>query len=165
MGEGNCLCFENIVVGQELPVIHKGPLTTAHIMRWSSAVENWHRIHYDSPFARNNDELPDVILSGSAKQQFLIEMLNLWVGNTGWVWKFQLQHRSLTLPGDVLSTWGVIKSKTEYPKVGITICELGIKDQNKQEVCVGSATVVLPLRNGIAIPYPFDPDKLDLSEK
>ena len=141
--DSNPLYFENVVLGQELPVVHKGPLTTAHIMRWSSAVENWHRIHYDAPFAQNNDGLPDVILSGSAKQQFLIEMLNLWVGETGWVWKFQLEHRSLTLPGDILSTWGIAKSKVAYSKVGIVLCEIGMKDQNQQEVCLGGATVVL----------------------
>tara|TARA_B100001750_G_C15518222_1_gene609102 strand:+ start:3908 stop:4420 length:513 start_codon:yes stop_codon:yes gene_type:complete len=158
----NPLYFENVVLAQELPVVHKGPLTTAHIMRWSSAVENWHRIHYDAPFAQNNDGLPDVILSGSAKQQFLIEMLNLWVGETGWVWKFQLEHRSLTLPGDILSTWGIAKSKVAYSKVGIVICEIGMKDQNQQEVCLGGATVVLPFKNGMQVPYPFDPSALGL---
>ena len=27
--------------------LRKGPLTTVHLMRWSAAMENWHKIHYD----------------------------------------------------------------------------------------------------------------------
>ena len=102
------LYFENVATGQKLPVVEKGPITTAHIMRWSSAVENLHRIHYDQPFTINQDGLPDVVLSGSAKQQFLLEMIGIWIGEGGWVWKLKLQHRSLTLPDNILSTWGVV---------------------------------------------------------
>ena len=104
------LYFENVATGQKLPVVEKGPLTTAPIMRWSSAVENWHRIHYDQPFAINQDGLPDVVLSGSAKQRLLLEMIGVWIGEGGSVWKLKLQHRSLTLSGDILSTWGVVQS-------------------------------------------------------
>ena len=31
--------FEDVVVGQEIPTVVKGPMTTAHIMRWSAAME------------------------------------------------------------------------------------------------------------------------------
>lgn len=39
--------FEDVLIGQEIPVVVKGPMTTAHVMRWSASMENWHRIHYD----------------------------------------------------------------------------------------------------------------------
>lgn len=159
------LYFENVVAGQKLPVVGKGPITTAHIMRWSSAVENWHRIHYDQPFAKNQDGLPDVVLSGSAKQQFLLEMISIWIGEHGWVWKLKLQHRSLTLPGDILRTWGVVQSVAAFSKVGVIVCDIGLKDQNENAVCTGEAVVVLPFEEGIAVPYPFDPAKLGLIQE
>jgi hydroxyacyl-ACP dehydratase HTD2-like protein with hotdog domain len=28
---------------------------TTRIVRWSAAVENWHRIHYDLPFATGHE--------------------------------------------------------------------------------------------------------------
>ena len=42
--------FEDVEVGYEPPTLRKGPLTTVHLMRWSAAMENWHKIHYDQPF-------------------------------------------------------------------------------------------------------------------
>ncbi len=40
-------CFEDVTVGEALPALPKGTISTAHLMRWSAAIENWHRIHYD----------------------------------------------------------------------------------------------------------------------
>ena len=51
-------CFEDIEIGAELPRLEKGPFTTAHLMRWSAAMENWHRIHYDQPFTLAHEKLP-----------------------------------------------------------------------------------------------------------
>lgn len=36
--------FEDIDVGSDLPRQAKGPIATRHIVRWSAAMENWHRI-------------------------------------------------------------------------------------------------------------------------
>ena len=44
--------YEDVQPGRELSALDKGPITPAHIMRWSAAVENWHRIHYDQTFAK-----------------------------------------------------------------------------------------------------------------
>ena len=35
------LVFEDVEIGQEVPGLEKGPLTTSHLMRWSAAMENW----------------------------------------------------------------------------------------------------------------------------
>ena len=60
------ICFEDVTVGQDIPNVVKGPMSTAHIMRWSSAMENWHRIHYDWKFATEHDKLPDVMVNLSS---------------------------------------------------------------------------------------------------
>jgi acyl dehydratase len=70
------LYFEDVEVGMDVPSLTKGPMTTAHIMRWSATMENWHKIHYDTPFAVNHDKLPGVLLNGSFKQQWLAQLLN-----------------------------------------------------------------------------------------
>jgi hypothetical protein len=43
--------FEDVSVSQNIGALFKGPLTTAHLMRWSVSFENSHKIHYDLPFA------------------------------------------------------------------------------------------------------------------
>ena len=67
--------FEDVSVDQEIGPLFKGPLTTAHLMRWSAAMENWHKIHYDLPFATGHDKLPNLLINGSLKQQFIVQLL------------------------------------------------------------------------------------------
>ncbi|MCH7705435.1 MAG: hypothetical protein IIB33_00100 [Chloroflexi bacterium] len=43
--------FDDVEVGMDIPSVVKGPMTQAHIMRWSASQENWHRIHYDQSTA------------------------------------------------------------------------------------------------------------------
>src|SRR5665811_1786122 len=76
----HALYFEDVKEGQDLDVLVKGPLTTAHLMRWSSAMENWHKIHYDRTFTVEHDKLPDLLINGSLKQQFIVQLLKDWAG-------------------------------------------------------------------------------------
>ena len=57
--------FEDLQVGDEIKSLVRGPITTSHLMRWSAAIENWHRIHYDLPFATEHDKLPALPVNGS----------------------------------------------------------------------------------------------------
>jgi acyl dehydratase len=149
--------FESLEIGDDIPVLIKGPMTTAHIIRWSAAMENWHKIHYDWRYATEHDGLPDVLVNGSWKQHVLAQVLVDWVGETGWVWKMNFQYRGMNIPGDTLTAWGRVTGKTQRGAYGVVDLEIGLTDQNGKEGSPGSATVVLPLRDGPAVPYPFDP--------
>ena len=59
--------YEDVHEGTELPRYIYQP-TPTHLFRWSAAIENWHRIHYDLDFATNHDKLPGVLVQGSWKQ-------------------------------------------------------------------------------------------------
>lgn len=151
--------FEEVQVGQEIGPLLKGPLTTAHLMRWSAAMENWHKIHYDLPFARDHDKLPGLLVNGSLKQQFIVQLLKDWAGATGWVWKVRFQFRSMNLAGERLSVWGRVtgirRAETPEGTYGLVEIELGIRNEAGAESTPGAATVALPLRGGSPLPYPF----------
>jgi acyl dehydratase len=149
--------FESVDIGADIPALTKGPMTTAHIIRWSAAMENWHKIHYDWRYATQHDGLPDVLINGSWKQHVLAQVLTDWVGETGWVWKMNFQYRGMNVPGDTLTAWGRVTGKTQRGSFGVIDLEIGIKDQDGKEGSPGTASVVLPLRNGPPVPYPFDP--------
>jgi acyl dehydratase len=149
--------FDDVVAGQELPTIRKGPMSTAHIMRWSASMENWHRIHYDWHYATGHDKLPNVLVNGSWKQHVLVQLLTDWVGETGWLWRMKFQYRGMNVPGDTLTAWGRVNSIERQGDFGLVHVEMGLKDQNGTESSPGSATVVLPRRGGSPVPYPFNP--------
>jgi acyl dehydratase len=149
--------FEVVNIGDEIPGLEKGPMTTAHLMRWSAAMENWHKIHYDRPFAIEHDKLPDLLINGSLKQQFVMQLLADWAGPGGWVWKVGFQFRAMNVVGETLRIWGKVVNKRESTDYGLIDIELGILNDADKESTPGTATVVLPYRTGAALPYPFVP--------
>lgn len=151
------LVFEEVEVGQQVPGLEKGPLTTAHLMRWSAAMENWHKIHYDKPFAIEHDKLPGLLINGSLKQQFIMQLLKDWVGSAGWVWKVSFQFRAMNVVGEKLQIWGRVLDKQDGPGYGLVTLELGIVNDAGTESTPGKATIALPYRNGQPVPYPFVP--------
>jgi acyl dehydratase len=149
--------FEDVTVGENIPVLRRGPISVAHIMRWSAASENWHRIHYDHRFATEHDGLPDVMVNGSWKQNMLLQVLNDWVGETGWLWKINFQFRAMNVPGETLSAWGRVTAKTTRGEYGLVELDVGLTNEAGVESTPGSAMVVLPSKGGPAIPVPFEP--------
>lgn len=156
-GKSVSVYFDDVVAGQELPTLRKGPMSTAHIMRWSASMENWHRIHYDWHYATGHDKLPNVMVNGSWKQHVLVQLLTDWVGQTGWLWRMNFQFRGMNVPGDTLTAWGRVTGKELRGGLGLVHIEVGLKDQKGIEGTPGTAAVILPQRGGRPVPYPFDP--------
>jgi acyl dehydratase len=151
------LCFEDVKVDEEVPVLVRGPLTSAHLARWSAATENWHRIHYDFPFAVEHDKLPGLLIHGDLKLQFVFQCLMNWVGDSGWVWKVSMQLRDMNLAGETLTIWALVLEKKRADDFGLASLSIGIRNEGGDESIRGSALVALPYKDGPAVPYPFRP--------
>jgi acyl dehydratase len=63
----------------------------------------------------------------------------------------------MLVPGDILIVWGKVIKKYAKGGMGFVELEIGMKNQDGIESMPGTATVVLPLRGGRPIPYPFVP--------
>ena len=153
------LYYDDVKVGQEMVPLVLGPLTTTHAFRWSSAIENWHRIHYDQNFAIYHEGLPNILHQGSWKQSILPRFLKDLCLPDGWMWKVSFQHRAMIVPNDTITCWATVTSKTEKEGLGLIGMDVGMRLQTGIESCPGTATIVLPIRGGKAIPYPFVPPK------
>jgi acyl dehydratase len=147
--------YDAVETGELIGPLVKGPLTTAHLMRWSAAVENWHRIHYDAAYAVQHDGLPGLLLSGSLKQQLIVSLLKDWAGREGWVWRVRFQFRAMNVVGETLSVWGKVAGKRRLESFGLVDVELGIRNEAGLESTPGTATVALPFPGGPPVPYPF----------
>jgi acyl dehydratase len=149
--------WEDVGIGLELPTLRKGPMTSSHLMRWSAAIENWHKIHYDLPYATERERLPGLLINGSVKQQFVMQLLKDWAGPSGWVWKASLQFRAMNLAGETLDIWGTVTDKRRVTGFGLVDIALGIRNHHGLDSTPGRAIVALPYRGGPAVPYPFVP--------
>lgn len=152
----NARTFDDTLIGDEIH-LHKGLLTTAHLVRWSAAIENWHKIHYDQAFTREHEKLPGLLVNGTLKQQFILQALTDWAGPAGWVWKVSFQFRSMNLVEEELTVWAKVTAKRKAPRLGLVDLELGIRNQEGKESTPGNAVIALPFRAGPPVPYPFVP--------
>ncbi len=148
--------FEDVREGMELPKYIYHP-TPTHLFRWSAAIENFHRIHYDLDFGLNHDKNPALLVHGSWKQSVAPQYLKDWTLPKGWPWKASFEHRAMLVPGDILIMWGRVTGLKEKGGMGLVDLELGMTTQDGIESMPGTATVVLPLKDGPEIPYPFVP--------
>lgn len=159
------LYFEDLELGQEMPPLVIGPLTATHFFRWSAAIENWHRIHYDQNFAVYHEGLPAVLGQGSWKQSILPRYLKDLCLPNGWAWKVKFQHRTMIVPGDTVTVWSKVTKLSVVDGLGIVELDVGMKLDYGAESCPGQAVIVLPLREGKAVPYPFVPPTLAISQE
>ena len=93
--------YDDVNEGMELPKYIYRP-TPTHLFRWSAAIENFHRMHYDLDFGLNHDNNPSILVHGSWKQSVGPQYLKDWTLPSGWPWKAQFEHRAMLVPGDVL---------------------------------------------------------------
>lgn len=153
------LYYDDVKMGQEMAPLVLGPMTSTHVFRWSSAIENWHRIHYDQNFAIYHDGLPSILIQGSWKQSILPRYLKDLCLPDGWPWKVSFQHRAMIVPGDTITCWATVTRKYEKERLGFVDLDVGMRLQSDIESCPGTATIVLPIRGGRSVPYPFVPPK------
>ena len=138
--------FEDVSVGDSLPPVVKGPITTTHLVRWAAANGNYARIHWDLPFAQLQQGLPNVVVNGSLKNQYLGQLITDFAGDQGWFLRFFVQHRGMDFPGDVLTASGVITAKSERDGLGLVECTVELTNSRGHQTAAGQATVALPKR-------------------
>ena len=134
-----------------------GPITTSHIMRWSAAVENWHRIHYDQRFATEHDKLPDVLINGSWKQHVLVQLVQDALGENAWLWKIKFRYKKMDLAGDTILAQARVVRKTSLDGLGFVTLNIVLLNQHGEESTAGHALGVVELPGGAKVPYPFVP--------
>jgi acyl dehydratase len=147
--------FADLEVGLTLPDLVRGPLSTVHLMRWSAAIENWHRIHYDEPFAREHDGLPGLLVSGSWKQHYVVDLVWRWVRPHGWVAGVDLRFSRPSYVGATLTASGVISALEVRGDLGVVRCDVSVRDEEGVANTSGTATAILPLDAAGRVPYPY----------
>jgi hydroxyacyl-ACP dehydratase HTD2-like protein with hotdog domain len=135
--------FDQINVGDELPPVVRGPMTTGHLVRWASANGNYARIHWDLPYAMLRQGLSNLVVNGSLKNEYLYILLQRFAGEAGWVREMYLEHRGMDHPGDTLTINGKVTEKTVRDGLGYLKCEIGLRN-NRSETARGWAEIVLP---------------------
>ena len=138
--------FEDVEIGTTLPQVIKGPMTTSHLVRWAAANGNYARIHWDLPFAQLHQGLPNVVVNGSLKNQYLGQLLINFAGEEGWFRRFYVEHRGMDFPGDIITGSGTVVSKEEFDGYGQVTCQVALSNNRGEETASGQGVIILPKR-------------------
>lgn len=130
----------NMEVGQQLPPVRKE--ITFEDMRLFSMWSN-RNIHTDWEVAVKGG-LPAPIAQGLMSHAYLCEMLTQFFGEK-WLQggKIEVKFIRYTLVGDVITTRGVIKEKTEESSRVRFNCDVWCESLNGEKTTVGTASALV----------------------
>lgn len=136
--------FNNVEIGQELPVLEKHP-STRQLVKYAGASGDFYEIHYDLEFARSTG-LEGVIIHGALKNAFLAQIVTDWMGSAGRLKKLSVQYRGMDTPGDLLKIKGEVAEKWHADGENLIRCTLRLENSNGDKTTTGEAIVSLPTK-------------------
>ena len=140
------LCFEDIEIGFEIPSIEKTP-GNLQLFMFSAITWNCHRIHFDADFAREHDNLPNVLTHRPLLGSFLCQMLTDWLGDNGRIERLEWSNRGPAVPGDRLICRGKVVQKHGQKDKATLDCDVWIENDRGETIVPGKAEVSLTSRS------------------
>lgn len=136
--------FEDVKEGEEFP----GYTLTLDPLRFAlqlSGSQDFHKQHVDEEFAHKQG-VPHIFMNTRFTEAAVSRVVTDWMGDEGFLQKFEMQMRRMNFPGDVMSVKGKVLSKRMEDGQGIVDCELWAENTREGQTTTSKATVILPLR-------------------
>lgn len=168
--------WEDVVDGEEMPAIQKGPLTVSDIIAWDvgdglTMIKGAHRLmfldylRHPNAYSTNEAGVPDIVERvhwdhemgrrtgnpgaydyGAQRVAWMAHLVTDWVGDDGWMRKLSVQFRKFNYVGD--TTWLRGKVVRKYVEAGESRVDLELwaEDQRGRQTTIGQAVAQLPSR-------------------
>lgn len=137
--------FEDINVGDEIPRGSAAPDAT-QLFFFSSATYNGHRIHFDLPYAKEEEGHPNLLVHGPLQQALMARTLTDWAGPHGRLVKISLQNRANAFPGEKLTFVAKCIGKRQEDGNNLVDFEVHEEKEDGTVIMPGTATVSVPAR-------------------
>ncbi len=125
-----------LTVGDSLPERQHKP-TNVSLFLYNAAIWNAHRIHYDEPYAMNEEGHPGVVVDGPLQGDWLAQAVTNWLGEDGRMEQFDYSNRRASYLGETLTSGGAVTA-IDGDTVSLA---LFVKNENGDVITPGSATV------------------------
>jgi len=109
--------WEDVDVGTEVTPISK-IATTQMLAMWAGASGDFNPLHYQESFAQSRG-MPSVLVHGRLKGQWLVHLVENWIGEEGKIKKLSCQYRAEDYPrkmnseltyARMVNTWWTVTS-------------------------------------------------------
>jgi acyl dehydratase len=136
--------FEDVTEGYELMPLARLQ-TRKRFVRYAQASNDLSDIHFDYDLVTKRG-LPDVVAQGALTGAYIASMVTNWATPEGFLSKLSVQYRGYSVPGDVITTRGVVTGTRQQEGKNIVDCEVWAETQTGHRVTTGRAEVSLPSR-------------------
>lgn len=141
--------------GMELPPRVTGPWTSAHVVRWCAAQQNWDRIHHDADYARAVAGLPHPVVNGALKQNLITLYLQDSFPAGAWLWHLDCRFDSFDFVGDELEARGRVVNVQEQRESLIIRVEVTMQNRTFRTITSSASAVIVMALDGSPIPDAF----------
>ena len=137
--------WEDLEVGHEIP---SRAVEASAVAMFQLAAVTWnsHRIHFDLAWAQHEGH-EERVIQGPFQTEILVQMLQRWLGTTGWLQKISFSHRQVAVLGETLTGRGRITALREEDGNHLADLEVWVEKGPDEVTTPGTATVVLPTRD------------------
>jgi len=137
------LSFTNIKVGDAIPPVTKGPVTSELMVRWAAGSGDFNPIHYDKDWALNQG-LPSTVIAGPMKAAMLAHYLTHWAGSLSALKSLQCRYRGMDGAGDTLTLYGKVTAIEITKDGGQIVCDVWTQNQRGETTTTGVGKLILP---------------------
>jgi acyl dehydratase len=137
--------FDDVKIGDELPLLVKGPIQQIQLTRYAGASGDFNPIHQDDEFARAAG-MGGVFAHGMLSMGFVGQVVTDWAG-PGQVRKLGVRFVGLVRLKDTITCRGRVLAKSSKDDVHLVDLEVWAENDKGDTVVTGKATVVLPTRD------------------
>lgn len=137
------LFFQDVKVGDSIPVLVKKPVTHMQLVRYAGASGDFNPLHTDPDFGKKTGL--GQIAHGMLIMGFVGEAVTNWIPKEC-LRKLSVRFVGMTRPGDVITVAGEITEKKQEAGKNYVRAELSAKNQRGEIVISGCAVADLPNR-------------------
>ncbi len=124
-------------VGDALPN-HNHSCDEIQLFFYNAALWNAHRIHYDLPYATEEEGYPGLVVAGPLLGDWISQVVDEWIdGTEAELLRFEYSNRQAAYVGDELVAGGTV---TAVDEATVTV-ELFVKNADGEVITPGAATI------------------------
>ncbi len=86
---------------------------TVQLFLYNAAIWNPHRIHFDLPYAQQEEGHPQLLVDGPLQGDWLTQVVEDWAGDEGDITRFSYSNRRSAYVGEVLTSGASVSAVTD----------------------------------------------------
>lgn len=130
--------ISSIAIDQQLPE-RSFETSTVEQFLYNAALWNAHRIHFDHPYATDDEGYPGLVVAGPLMGDWLTQCALEWLGDEGRLVSLEYSNRKACYVGETLTSGGVVRAVE--PATRRVELDLFIKNADGEVATPGSAVV------------------------